>query len=284
MEVDGKVDAPTAAGEDDDDIIFIEDEERNPLDGPVGGPATPLELPDVSFFLINKGTNIDIVHGLAMINPEAMTPIKKKVTLKVKSDDPPSLQALSLNPEIEIRPGPKFTKKKVTLIIDSVAKKTCINTSCPKKSESFCDATSMMLDIYYVNKSKKKQSICEDCFDKAYEQINDFARQFIEGKPIITVKRPEKPDLVEIIDSDEEGDAATSGDEKSKFFIVVFLQYLILKCLGDEYEPIKNITALLNLNFAAMLEDFNEKFDIQKQYDLSVAHFNKSLDENEGIL
>ena len=109
----------------------------------------------------------------------------------------------------------------------------------------------------------------------------------MEGKPVITVKRPEKPDLVEIIDSDEEGDdVPLSGDEKCKFsFIVFHFKYKFFlnnKILGEEYEPLKDITSFLNFDYGAMFDRFADKYDIQKQYDLSLEVFDKKLTENDG--
>lgn len=208
MEVDGKVKSGSA--DNDDDIIFIEDDEKNPLEEPFATSSSTAiisDLPDVSFILVNK-------ECLKIVRPDEIQLVKEKVETMQKPANPPPLRKLNK----VMKPGPKFSKR---IIKTPPPSRVCINPNCTKASSVFCETPSFILNFYFVSKSKKKQSVCDTCFNRACNTVEEYTQAFVNNKPIMAVKALEKPDLVEIIDSDEEVNEEPSLDEKCKFIILV---------------------------------------------------------------
>lgn len=83
-------------------------------------------------------------------------------------------------------------------------KKKCVNPECPRKSDKFQESPRFVLAFYYAKHKKGKQFACNDCFEQAVATFELMGEALLNNSSIDDVKIPQKLDIIEIEDSDEE--------------------------------------------------------------------------------
>lgn len=93
-------------------------------------------------------------------------------------------------------------------------KMQCINFDCKsnKKAVTFYNAPIWALNHFNVpHKVNRGQFVCQNCFDIS---VNDYERMciaLVNQQPLLMVQLPRRPEVVEIIDSEEEDNGGSSN-------------------------------------------------------------------------
>lgn len=95
-------------------------------------------------------------------------------------------------------------------------KKECINFNCKsnKKTVTFCEAPIWALNYFNVpHKVNRGQFVCQKCFDVS---VNDYERMcvaLVNQQPLLMLQQlPGRPEVVEIVDSEEEDNDGSSNN------------------------------------------------------------------------
>lgn len=116
-------------------------------------------------------------------------------------------------------------------------KRECINFDCKsKKSVAFYKAPIWALSYFNVpRKVNRNQFICQNCFDVS---VNDYERLcgvLVNQQPLLLEKLPVRPEVVEILDSDDEDN---SGSNTKCVDVTKPLSLATLTLLEDHFEDV----------------------------------------------
>lgn len=92
-------------------------------------------------------------------------------------------------------------------------KRECINFDCKsKKSVSFYKAPIWALSHFNVpRKVTRPQFICQNCFDTSANDYERMGVALVNQQPLLFQDMPVRPEVVEILDSEEEDNGGTSN-------------------------------------------------------------------------
>lgn len=139
---------------------------------------------------------------------------KKPITESIAPKTPANLTE-SKSKESGKEAGKESGKEKLpkTNSQKNSGKRECINFDCKsKKPVTYCKAPLWALNYFNVpRKVNRGQFICHDCF---HVSVNDYERMcgvLVNQQPLLLEKLPIRPEVVEILDSDDEDNAGSSG-------------------------------------------------------------------------
>lgn len=150
-------------------------------------------------------------------------------------------------------PGVRLVGMEKLLKVDSPGpgeKRECINCECQsKKSVAFYKAPLWALNHYNVSrKVNRGQYVCESCYDVAADDYERMCVALINQRPLLLEKLPIRPEVVEILDSDDED----SGGGTNKYV--------------DTTKPLSVDTlTMLEDHFEDVLKETFERINIQQQ-------------------
>lgn len=137
--------------------------------------------------------------------------------------------------------------------------KECVNQKCPRKSDFFQEAPRFVLAFYYVEPKNKIRLACADCYEHAVATFEKMGQALLDNLSITDVKIPQKQEIIEIIDSDDDEPATVNVPSKEKIPFT--------KKLEDEIESILN--------------GMCQKIDFRKQNQSIRDDFTKRIDRIE---
>ncbi|XP_037048662.1 histone-lysine N-methyltransferase eggless-like isoform X2 [Bradysia coprophila] len=150
--------------------------------------------------------------------------------------------------------------------VKSGEKRECINFDCKsKKSVEFYKAPLLALSHFNVpRKVNRAQFICQNCFDVS---VNDYERMgvaLVNQQPLLLEEVPVRPEVVEILDSEEED----NGGGSSKYV--------------DDIKPLSLDTlTLLEDHFEDVLKEAFNRINIAQQMAWTDQILNHKIDKNE---
>lgn len=130
---------------------------------------------------------------------------------------------------------------------------SCINYDC-KSGKGLVLAPGWCLTYYKIKEQKKRQEICSDCFDEAFEFNKNIINKLEQNEYLIEQNYPIRHDL-EIIDSDEE---------------VEDLEYEHEVLPKEQQEFIEN-------NFVEAFNDVLQKFKFEEQVKYSETYLTDKM-------
>lgn len=149
-------------------------------------------------------------------------------------------------------------------------KRECINFDCKsKKSVAFYKAPIWALNHFNVpRKVNRGQFICQNCFDAS---VNDYERMcaaLVNQQPLLLEQLPIRPEVVEILDSEEE-DNGGSGSGGKYVDDTKSLSLDTLTLLEDHFEDV-------------LKETFN-RVNIERQVAWTNQILQNKMEKNESI-
>lgn len=150
----------------------------------------------------------------------------------------------------------------------NVEKRECINFDCKsKKSVTFCKAPLWALNHFNVpRKVSRGQYICMNCFDVCANDYERMCNALVNQQPLLLEELPIRPDVVEILDSEEED----NGGNSSKY--VDDSKYLSLDTL-----------TLLEDHFEDVLKETLSRINIDQQMSWANQILKDKIVKNESI-
>jgi len=210
---------------------------------------------------------------------ETPRPVKDDEIICIDSDDDED-QASPLPPPPPppvVEPEQNGTKRKSpTAASERAAKrrvppqtpqKECINHKCPRNDDDeFLPAYGFVLNFYYVaKKTNKSQFVCDSCHDKAVLKYEELCQALSENRPLCKVELLEKPDIVEIADSDEENEEPAES-----------------KSVDEQDKVVWN--PKVEAEVEEILQSYANKYDIKQQQKWQEQMLKKKLDKNDDKL
>ncbi|XP_037043697.1 histone-lysine N-methyltransferase eggless-like [Bradysia coprophila] len=147
---------------------------------------------------------------------------------------------------------------------DKTTRKKCINSECSsdKKKTTFYDTPIWSLNYFNVPRNySRRQSVCQRCFDVS---INDYERlgaALVNQQPLMLERLPIRPEVVEIIDSEEEDKGG----------------------VGDTEALPSNTLTLLEENVDVVLQETVNRFGIEQQMRWANQILEHRVDVNSAI-
>lgn len=95
----------------------------------------------------------------------------------------------------------------VTGIVNS--DRQCINSGCTsnKSTTTFCVAPVWALSYFNIpRKYRRQQYVCEKCFDDSIINYERMCAALVDQRPLPLHQLPVMPEVIEIVDSDDESD------------------------------------------------------------------------------
>lgn len=148
-------------------------------------------------------------------------------------------------------------------------KRECINFDCKsKKTVTFCKAPLWALNHFNVpRKVNRGQFICQNCFDVS---VNDYERMsavLTNHQPLLLEKLPIRPDVVEILDSEEEDNG---GSGSSKY-------------IDDTKSLSLDTLTLLEDHFEDVLRETFKKINFEQQVAWTDQILRHKMERNESL-
>lgn len=137
--------------------------------------------------------------------------------------------------------------------------KECVNPSCPRKSNVYQEASRFVLAFFYVTPKNEIQLACADCLEQAVATFEKMGEALLNNLLIADIKIPQKQEIIEITDSDDEEPQAARVPVEQKISFN--------KALEDEIESILN--------------DFSQKIDLRRQHQSIRDDFEKRISHLE---
>lgn len=83
----------------------------------------------------------------------------------------------------------------------------CINPDCSKESNDFLKCDRFIVSFFFAFKREnQRQHVCRLCYDKVIQKYEEMGEALLNGDPLFNLRLSKKPDMIEVIDSDDEID------------------------------------------------------------------------------
>lgn len=150
----------------------------------------------------------------------------------------------------------------------TVEKRECINFDCKsKKSATFCKAPLWALSHFNVpRKVNRGQFICMNCFDVCLSDYERMCAALINQQPLLLEELPVRPEVVEILDSEEED----NGGNSNKF-------------VDDSKTLSLDTLTLLEDHFEDVLKETLSKVNIDQQMSWTNQILKDKMEKNQTI-
>lgn len=147
-------------------------------------------------------------------------------------------------------------------------KRECINFDCKsKKSVTFCKAPIWALNHFNVpRKVNRGQFICQNCFDVSANDYERMCVALVNQQPLLLEQLPLRPEVVEILDSEEED----NGDSSKKY-------------VDDSKSLTLDTLTLLEDHFEDVLKETFLKLNIEQQMSWTNQILKNKMEKNEVI-
>ncbi|KAJ6646131.1 Histone-lysine N-methyltransferase eggless, partial [Pseudolycoriella hygida] len=148
-------------------------------------------------------------------------------------------------------------------------KRECINFDCKSKNTvAFYKTPIWALNYFNVpRKMNRGQFICANCYDAAANDYERLCVTLVNDQPLLMEQLPLRPEVVEILDSDDED----SGGTTTKYI--------------DDTKPLTVDTlTLLEDHFEDVLKETFKKLNIEKQVSWTNQILKDKMNKNEAIV